>query len=57
MRISAAECNFVHSGVADPPVCSPEERSIDHAVLLVRCIVVARVYFSIAARASSRLVT
>jgi hypothetical protein len=24
------------SGIADPPVCSPEERSIDHAVLLVR---------------------
>ena len=28
----------VCSGIADPPVCSPEERSIDHAVLLVRCV-------------------
>jgi len=34
------------SGIADPPVCSPEERSIDHAVLLVRvplCVMCALV--------------
>jgi hypothetical protein len=39
--IDVAKRNSIFSGVADPPVCSPEERSIDHAVLLVRfaCLV------------------
>jgi hypothetical protein len=35
-RCQRCVAHAVCSGIADPAVCSPEERSIDHAVLLVR---------------------